>query len=251
MLDWIRRIRKVSQTLTLPSRDASAGRSQSQLNPAKLIPATEVFFSQLIQQHFLISDLLTDDSKDSPSEGFASQQRQIAASYLERGKELEDQLLKLGSSYMELQQDMRDRLDALVERTEGYGWHEDLMRIYIVFGLLEDCQLRVAKGLTAARRVRVEAMLSDNSLMDFCEQALSRSIADNPPLANDLALFGRAIVADALLEVRDMVSFEALGLSKSEDVVSLTREQFKLLEPLTSELISQHTLRMDALGLTA
>jgi len=94
-------------------------------------------------------------------------------------------------------------------------------------------------------------MLSDNSLMDFCEQALSRSIADNPSLANDLALFGRAIVADALLEVRDMVSFEALNLGRSEDVVSLTREQFKLLEPLTSELISQHTLRMDALGLTA
>jgi hypothetical protein len=87
--------------------------------------------------------------------------------------------------------------------------------------------------------------------LDFCEQALSRSIADNPSLANDLALFGRAIVADALLEVRDMVSFEALNLGKSADVVSLTREQFKLLEPLTSELISQHTLRMDALGLTA
>ena len=150
-----------------------------------------------------------------------------------------------------LQQDIRDRLDALVERTEGYGWHEDLMRIYIVFGLLEDCQLRVAKGLAAARRVRVEAMLSDNSLMDFCEQALSRSIADNPSLAHDLALFGRAIVADALLEVRDMVSFEALKLPNSKDEVALTREQFKLLEPLTSELISQHTLRMDALGLTA
>ncbi|MEL0134686.1 MAG: ferritin-like fold-containing protein [Aquiluna sp.] len=251
MLDWIRRIRKVSQTLTLPSRDASAGRSQTQLNPAKLIPATEVFFSQLSQQHYLIADLLSDDSKDSPSEGFAERQREIASSYSDRGKELEDQLLKLGSSFMELQQDMRDRLDALVERTEGYGWHEDLMRIYIVFGLLEDCQLRVAKGLQPAKRVRVEAMLSDNSLMDFCEQALSRSIADNPQLANELALFGRAIVADALLEVRDMVSFESFKLSSSGDQASVTREKFKVLEPLTSELIAQHTLRMDALGLTA
>jgi len=251
MLDWIRRIRKVSQTLTLPSRDASAGRSQSQLNPAKLIPATEVFFSHLIQQHFLIADLLTDDSKDSPSEGFAARQREIAASYTERGQELEDQLLKLGSSYMELQQDMRDRLDLLIGRTEGYGWHEDLMRIYIVFGLLEDCELRIAKGLAPARRVRVEAMLSDNSLLDFCEQALSRSIADNPTLAHDLALFGRAIVADALLEVRDLVSFDQMGLSGKGEDADVKREQFKVLEPLTSELIAQHTLRMDALGLTA
>ena len=251
MLDWIRRIRKVSQTLTLPSRDASAGRSQSQLNPAKLIPATEVFLSHLAQQHNLIADLLTDDSKDSPSEGFAAMQREIAASYSERAKELEDQLKKLGSSYMELQQDMRDRLDLLISRTEGYGWHEDLMRIYIVFGLLEDCQLRLAKGLAPARRVRVEAMLSDNSLIDFCEQALSRSIADNPTLAHDLALFGRAIVADALLEVRDMVSFDQMRLSEKGDDAAARREQFKVLEPLTSELIAQHTLRMDALGLTA
>ena len=250
MLDWIRRIRKGSQTLTLPSRDASAGRSQNQLNPAKLIPATEVFFSQLVQQHFLISDLLNDDSNGSPSESFAKRQREIANNYLERGKDLEDQLLKLGSSFMELQQDVRDRLDLLVERTEGSGWHEDLMRIYIVFGLLEDCELRVTKGLAPAKRVRIEAMLSDNSLIDFCEQALSRSIADNPQLAGNLALFGRAVVADALLEVRDMVSFANFRVTGAGPLEE-SREKFKLLEPLTSELIAQHTLRMDALGLTA
>jgi hypothetical protein len=33
--------------------------------------------------------------------------------------------------------------------------------------------------------------------------------------------------------------------------VDLTREQFKILEPITSELVANHTLRMDSLGLTA
>lgn len=125
------------------------------------------------------------------------------------------------------------------------------MRIFIVFSLLEDNYLRVSKGLTPARRIRIEAMLSDNSLNDFCQQALADAISNLPQLSNDLALFGRAIVADALLEVRDSVSFDDVLRNPPANQVDLTREQFKILEPITSELVANHTLRMDSLGLTA
>lgn len=152
---------------------------------------------------------------------------------------------------MELQQQIRDRLDGLVLRTEGKGWPENILRIFIVFTLLEDSYIRIARGLTPARRLKVEAMLSDNSLADFCHDALTAAINNLPQLTNDLALFGRAIVADALLEVRDMSSFADLMRDKPADPVELTREQFKILEPLTSELVAAHTLRMDSLGLTA
>jgi hypothetical protein len=94
-------------------------------------------------------------------------------------------------------------------------------------------------------------MLSDNSLNDFCQQALSDAISNLPQLSNDLALFGRAIVADALLEVRDSVSFDDVLRNPPANQVDLTREQFKILEPITSELVANHTLRMDSLGLTA
>jgi hypothetical protein len=249
MFDWIRRLRKISQTLSLPSRD-SQSRSQSQLNPARLIPATEVFLSQLIQHHLLVSQLLADDADDAP-EQWAKKQRALSTKYADRAKEIQDQLVKLGSSYMDLQQSIRDRLDNLVHRTEGKGWPEDIMRIFIVFSLLEDNYLRVSKGLTPARRIRIEAMLSDNSLNDFCQQALSDAISNLPQLSNDLALFGRAIVADALLEVRDSVSFDDVLRNPPANQVDLTREQFKILEPITSELVANHTLRMDSLGLTA
>ncbi|CAB4573405.1 unannotated protein [freshwater metagenome] len=249
MLDWIRRIKKISQTLSLPSRDSSS-RSQTQLNPAKLIPATEVFLSQLIQHHLLVAELLIDDAARA-TDANAKKQRAIAARYEARAKDLQELLIKLGASYMELQQHIRDRLDVLVERTEGKGWPEDIMRIYVVFTLLEDAYLRLAKGLTPARRLKVEAMLSDNSLADYCQEALAGAIDNLPQLTNDLALFGRAIVADALLEVRDLASFSEFLRDPPKDPVELTREQFKILEPLTSELVANHTLRMDSLGLTA
>ncbi len=249
MFDWIRRLRKITQTLSLPSRD-SQSRSQSQLNPAKLIPATEVFLSQLIQHHLLVSQLLADDANAAP-EQCAKKQRALSNKYADRAKEIQELLIKLGSSYMDLQQSIRDRLDSLVHRTEGKGWPENIMRIFIVFSLLEDNYLRISKGLTPARRIRIEAMLSDNSLNDFCQQALADAISNLPQLSNDLALFGRAIVADALLEVRDSVSFDDVLRNPPANQVDLTREQFKILEPITSELVANHTLRMDSLGLTA
>jgi hypothetical protein len=249
MLDWIRRIKKISQTLSLPSRDSSS-RSQTQLNPAKLIPATEVFLSQLIQHHLLVAELLIDDAARA-TDANAKKQKAIAARYQARAKDLQELLIKLGASYMELQQQIRDRLDVLVERTEGKGWPEDIMRIFVVFALLEDAYLRLAKGLTPARRLKVESMLSDNSLADYCQEALAGAIQNLPQLTNDLALFGRAIVADALLEVRDLSNFTDVLRDPPKDQVELTREQFKILEPLTSELVASHTLRMDSLGLTA
>lgn len=251
MLDWIRRIRKVSQTLSLPSRDTSAGRSQGQLNASKVIPATELFLASLAQTHLIIADLLEDDSLPAPKKEWGEREIELASQYRSRAAELNEMVVKLGSSMMEQQQQIRDRLDDLVLRTEGNGWPEDLMRIYIVFGLLEDSYLRIAKGLSPARRLKVEAMLSDNSLLDFCKSALAESIADRSELADELALFGRAVVADALLEVRDMLDFSKLITNPPADQADLTREQFKIIEPLTTELISGHTMRMDALGLTA
>ncbi len=252
MLDWLRRIRKVSQKLTLPSRDATAGRSQIQLNPAKLTPSSEIQLAYLAQLDGVISDLCDQDSQKAPLPEQAKKQAKIAADYRDRSKQLDAMLISSGEHQMELQSDMRERLDQLVIRTEGADWHEDLMRIYVVFGILQDSAHRVSKGLAPAKRVKAEQLLNAKELQDFCFHELAAGIASDVDLGSRLALFGRMVVGDALLEIRDSVSFERiLPAPTSTDPVLLAREQFKLLEPFTSELIAQHTVRMDLLGLTA
>ena len=83
-------------------------------------------------------------------------------------------------------------------------------------------------------------------------QSLFGAIAQDPKLGHKLALFGRMVVADCLLEIRNSISFEKVlpeGSYKTD--TERTRAQFKALEPYTSELIAAHTVRMDQLGLTA
>jgi hypothetical protein len=252
VLDWLRRIRKVSQKLTLPSRDATAGRSQIQLNPAKLTPSSEIYLSSLSQLHLVISDLLQQDSLKAPMATQSQAQATLAAAYRDRSRQLDGLLIRLGASQMELQSDIRERLELLVMRTEGADWYEDLMRIYVVFGILQDGALRVSKGLPAAKKLKVDQLLDSKKLEKFCHHELADGISFNPNLGPRLAMFGRMVVADALLEIRDSVNLDkVLPNPVKDDAVALAREQFKILEPFTSELIAQHTVRMDLLGLTA
>ncbi len=252
MLEWFRRIRKVSQKLSLPSRESGSGRSQIQLNHSKLTPSADVYLSQLSQVQLAIAHLMQDDSIRAPKAEIRERQLAISRSYKSRSSETEDMIVRTGENVMDLQSEIRDRLDLLIQRTEGEGWHEDLMRIHIVFGILEDSLRRVAKGLSPAKRIRVEAMLIDSSLEKFCELELKSAIATNPEISGRLAMFGRMVVADALLEVRDSIDLsKVMPQDASVDSSALAREQFKILEPFTSELISEHTVRMDRLGLTA
>ena len=199
-----------------------------------------------------IADLLSDDAQNAPSDAIKQKQLELADSYRRRSTEVEELIVRSGSSLMEVQAEIRDRLDLLVSHTEGKGWEEDLMRVHIVFGILEDSLRRVAKGLPAAKRIRVEAMLLNDQLEEFCNSQLLARIAEEPEIAGRLAMFGRMVVADALLEVRDSVSFEkVLPQGLPEDKTERSREQFRAIEPFVSELISEHTMRMDRLGLTA
>ena len=199
-----------------------------------------------------IAYLMQDDSLNAPTPEVRERQVEIAKKYKERAEDIEAMIVKGGASEMDLQAEIRDRLDLLIQRTEGLGWHEDLMRVYIVFGILEDSLQQVSKGLSPARRIKIETLMLDNSLQNFCHDELEKAIADNPEITGRLAMFGRMVVADALLEVRDSVNLnEVLSDPLPADPTELAREQFKALEPFTSDLISDHTLRMDRLGLTA
>lgn len=110
----------------------------------------------------------------------------------------------------------------------------------------------MARGLTPARRLKVEELLSHQELEKLAQATLFDAISQDPRLGQRLALFGRMVVADCLLEIRNSISFEKVLVTGSfNNDADRTRAQFKTLEPYTSELIAAHTVRMDQLGLSA
>lgn len=251
MLDWFRRIRKVSRKLTLPSRDASSGRSQVQLNPQKLTPSAEIYLGQLSYLSLVTAQILENDSVLAPSTAYRQKQLKVAEVYKERHRELTTMLSKLGKDAVDIEDRFGPRVDELFERTAGVGWHESLMRLHIALGILEHSAKSVGKGLSSATRNKVEDLLKNDLLAQYCSTALKSELLRSPEIAGRLAMYGRSLVADVLLEVRNSVSLEKVLTETPADKIDKSRAEFKVLEPFVSELIAAHTVRMDELGLTA
>jgi hypothetical protein len=132
-----------------------------------------------------------------------------------------------------------------------------VIKVYLVSGLLDDFYRRLAIGLDPILRAEVEKALSDKKFDAFAKRVLTESMAKDPQLGSRLALWGRRLMGDVLLELRAAFDNRKLaGIAKSKKLSAAEEREVNLasyskIEPLITELIGAHTVRMDALGLTA
>ena len=99
--------------------------------------------------------------------------------------------------------------------------------------------------------------MKDSTYEKFAKACLVEAMADNPQLASRLAVWGRRLIGDVLLELRAAFDNRKLaGIAKNKRL-SMDEERrvnlaaYSKIEPLISELIGAHSLRMDAIGLAA
>jgi hypothetical protein len=150
-----------------------------------------------------------------------------------------------------------ERIETFHSRTNGIDWYETVVKVYLVGGLLEDFYKRLAIGLPDDIREEVEKALKDSTFEKFAKACLIDAMADNPQLASRLALWGRRLMGDVLLELRAAFDNRKLAGVTRGKKLSLEEERrvnlsaYSMLEPLISELIGAHSLRMDAIGLAA
>ena len=99
--------------------------------------------------------------------------------------------------------------------------------------------------------------MNDRQFDKFATKVLLEAMQLDVTLASRLALWGRRLMGDVLLELRAAFDNRKLaGLPKTKKLSPADEREVNLasyskLEPLISELIGAHSLRMDALGLTA
>ena len=131
--------------------------------------------------------------------------------------------------------------DRFQQISSGADWYELLLGIHVTAGMLDGYFSRLAAGLPAELGARVRAILDEEGASVVLESELRDAIAADSQLADRLALWGRSLVGDTLLIARSALrASEAPGSARADQV-----------EPVFTELIADHTRRMDALGLTA
>lgn len=126
---------------------------------------------------------------------------------------------------------------------DGADWYEQLLAIHVVSGLLEDFFVAIVPGLPEDDQDAMLRALRGESAHPPVVQLLLEAIEATPRLSDRMAVWGRRLVGDVLLQMYLAVNGpDATGRA----VPSQAR-----LEPAFNDIVASHTRRMDELGLTA
>lgn len=134
-----------------------------------------------------------------------------------------------------------DSTERFIRETAGADWYEQLLSLHVTMGLLTDFSVAYAGGLPEPVRSDVIDTLMAESGQPVLHAELRRVIDDNPRLASRLAMWGRRLVGDTLLQMY-------LAVHGQGDAAVAPAER---LEPAFNDIVAAHTRRMDQLGLTA
>ncbi|MET4780970.1 ferritin-like fold-containing protein [Glaciihabitans sp. UYNi722] len=205
---------------------------------AELTPELIPYLAQAAYLQLAIFETLTRAVTTAPSTGAKEALSRAAGLSLAKHQALTAEITKKGKVSGETMAPYADRIDRYTRMTAGADWHETLLTSYVTSGLLDDFYRSLADGLPGDTALRVRAIFSDAGGHDLIMNELRTAIEANPRLASRLAMWGRRLVGDTLLIARSALSEQS-------------HPDEARLEPVFTELISAHTRRMDALGLTA
>ena len=257
MFDWLKSFRKSGSKHSLPTRDVRAARNTGKVNLKPYTPDPQAFMGQLAYLQLSNFQLLTNELKYSPNISYKAELSECAARAFDEYRAIAKKLEQQGLGVTVAMDPYVERIDTFHSQTKGLDWYESILKVYLVSGLLDDFYRRLAIGLEASVRDDIETALDDKTIDKFAKRVLVEAMADNPQLNSRLALWGRRIMGDVLLELRAAFDNRKLaGIAKSKKL-SIEEERkvnlaaYSQLEPLITELIGAHTMRMDAIGLTA
>ena len=138
-------------------------------------------------------------------------------------------------------------LDAFHDSTEPNDWLEGLIKAYVGDGLATDFYREVAASLQDEQtRELVLEVLADTGQAEFAVARVNAAIAAQPAVAGRLALWGRRLMGEALIQAqrvavdRDALTELLVGQGELAGIVTLL-----------NRLTDRHTARMAAIGLTA
>lgn len=238
MASWFRRSRPRVEAPTLTPRDTAAAALRVDLGT--LAPAPDIFLGHCAALHLVFIEQLTTAMSSAPRVADKDAIARASGDALARYRGIIAEIERLQLDKSDLMQPHLEGVEEFERRTQGGAWHEQVASAHVTIGFLTDFWKRLAAGLPSDVRGRVISALDTGDLEGPLHRILERAIAADPKLSSRLALWGRRLVGDTMLQARSALM---LHDDRSHDEAQI--------EPVFTELIAEHTRRMDRLGLTA
>ena len=206
---------------------------------AELTPPQDAYLGRLGYLTLVLFDNLSRAVAESPTTSAKTKLSIAAAEVLEAHESIVIEMRRAGIDPVAAMDPFRSELDDYQKRVQGADWYEILVTCYLTAGFLTDFFEGLAAGLPSGLSERVSRALDVDKGEELLVEELREAIDASPRLASRLAMWGRRLVGDTMLIARSSLAIgrEAPGEDR--------------IEPVFTELIADHTRRMDALGLTA
>jgi hypothetical protein len=221
-------------------RSRSADSAARRVDLADLTPGILDFLGQSAYLQLTLFENATRAVQVAPTAEAKDSLSHVAAASLRKHHGLTALITRHGADPGALMEPFMAGIDEFQRRTRGEDWNETLMTCYLTAGFLDDFFVRLAAGLPRDYPERVVAVLGEDAEHARLVALLSAQIAANARLSSRLALWGRRLVGDTMLVARSALG-ESVDTARTEERI----------EPVFTELIANHSRRMDGLGLTA
>ena len=236
MFEWLTKgFKRRGPKLELPSRDERAARNQGEVDLGRFTPPAREFLGQLAYHQLSAFEIMTSEIKFAPTTAAKAQLSEAAAKSFDKYRALSRKLSALGCDPTDAMEPYTERIDLFHSRTSGLDWYETVLKLYLTLGMLEEFYRKLSVGLAPEVGADVEKALNEKTIEKFAKKVLADAMAKDATLGWRLALWGRRIMGDVILELR----------------AAIPQATLEEIEPLIAELNAPHSLRMDAIGLAA
>ncbi|TYL45208.1 hydroxylase [Nocardioides sp. BGMRC 2183] len=194
---------------------------------------------------------LVEDAKLAPTLPDKVELATMACVEFDRVHGLHARIREFGGDPFDAMSPFRESVDAFHAHTAPADWYEGLIKAYVGDGLASDFNREIAAYLDPTTRDLVVATMEGTSHSEFVVDRVRAGIAEDPRLGGRLALWGRRLMGEALIQAQriaaDRDALSAL-LSGGVDRPGL---DLAALGRMFTRLTERHAARMADLGLEA
>lgn len=237
VFNWFRKQRVIAPTLKSRGEETT---SAARVDLSDMTPEVIPFLGQVAYFELAVFESLSRAVASAPNlrdkEGLTDAAGQVLAKH----QGVVEELRKLKVDPAEAMAPFAPAIDRFEQLTSGRDWYEMIFGVYLTAGFLDDFFTRLVGGLPKPMAKRLEVLLEPDKSADVIVAALKAGIEADSTLASRLALWGRRLIGDTQLVARS--ALHGSGNRQNDE---------ERIEPVLTDLIAEHSRRMDGLGLTA
>lgn len=194
---------------------------------------------------------LAEDAVGAPTLADQVMTASMAATQFNHFDLVRDHLWGMDVDVMEAMTPFHQAFDSYHTQTRPRSWLEGLVTTYVGDGLANDFYREVAAYVDPATRDLVHRVLADARENDYVVGRVRQAISDDPAVAGRLALWGRRLVGEALIQAQRVAVERPALTALLSGTLDRPSTDLAAIGRMLTRLVETHALRMERLGLAS